>query len=136
MPETIQPLGLEFCATGQPLPRLRTTTPAWDSLIDHADKVPVDVLLLLVKVLAAAAGAARLWEHALGTSKVHRPLAQKVLEKLPDCPRRLFETLASRDSQARKAAAEWIARLKPEGAAEALRSALQSEKSTPVKGER
>ena len=75
----------------------------------------------------------RLWELALGSSKVHRPLAQKALEKLPDCPRRLFETLASRDFQARKAAAEWIARLEPDGAAEALRAALGSEKSTPVK---
>ena len=75
----------------------------------------------------------RLWEHALSASKVYRPLAQKVLEKHSDCPRRLLETLASRDSQARKAAAEWIARLNPEGAAEALRSALASEKSNPVK---
>ena len=75
----------------------------------------------------------RLWEHALSASKVYRPLAQKVLEKHSDCPRRLLETLASRDSQARKTAAEWIARLKPEGAAEALRSALESEKSNPVK---
>lgn len=69
----------------------------------------------------------------MGTSKVHRPLAQQALEKLPDCPKRLFETLASRDSQTRKAAAEWIARLKPEGAADALCSALKAEKSTPVK---
>ena len=75
----------------------------------------------------------RLWELALGTSKIYRPLAQKALEKHPDCPRRLLETLASRDSQARKAAAEWLARLKPAGAAEALRSALRSEKSNPVK---
>ncbi len=75
----------------------------------------------------------RLWEHALGTSKVHRPLAQKALEKSPDCSRRLLETLASRNSQARKAAAEWIARLKPEGAAEALRAALEAEKTTTVK---
>jgi len=75
----------------------------------------------------------RLWEHALGTSKVYRPLAQKVLENHPDCRKRLFETLTNRDSQARKAAAEWIARLKPEGAAEALRSALETEKSSPVK---
>jgi Domain of unknown function (DUF4132) len=75
----------------------------------------------------------RLWEHALSTSKVHRPLAQKVLEKHPDCRERLFETLASRDSQARKTVAEWIARLKPEGAADALSAALESEKSKPVK---
>ncbi len=75
----------------------------------------------------------RLWELALGTSKVYPPLAQRILEKLPDCSKRVCEALASRDSQARKASAEWLARIKPEGAAEAIRKALESEKAAQAK---
>ena len=75
----------------------------------------------------------RLWELALGDVEGLSPARSEGSRETPGLPRRLLETLASRDSQARKAAAEWIARLKPEGAAEALRSALESEKSNPVK---
>jgi len=75
----------------------------------------------------------RLWEIALGTSKNDRALAQRSLEKLADCRKRLFETLAGGKAQSRTIAAEWVVRLKPEGAAEAIRAAIEAEKSTPVK---
>ena len=75
----------------------------------------------------------RLWEIARGTSKTDRPLAQKSLEKLADCLKRVFEALASGKAQNRTAAAEWISRRKHEGVAEALRAAVDSEKSAPVK---
>ncbi len=45
----------------------------------------------------------------------------------------MFEALASGKAQNQTAAAEWISRRKPEGAAEALRVAVDSEKSAPVK---
>jgi len=75
----------------------------------------------------------RLWEIALGAAKTDRALAQKSLEKLASCPQRLFEALAGGKAQSRIAAAEWIVRFKPEGAAEALRSGFDSKKTTQVK---
>jgi hypothetical protein len=75
----------------------------------------------------------RLWEFALGSSKTDRPRAQKCLEKLPDCAHRLFELLGSRNSKTRSLVTDWIARLKPDGAAQAIRSALATETTSAVR---
>jgi hypothetical protein len=76
-----------------------------------------------------------LWELALGPGKTERPLAQQCLERVPKKEEKIVAALASRQQEARLAAAEWLAELKYEPAIPALRTALSKEKSEPVKDE-
>ena len=64
-----------------------------------------------------------------------RRLAQRSLEKLPDWRPRLFQALAQGKAQTRKAAAEWMIQARLEGAADAIRAALEAEKSSSVKSD-
>jgi hypothetical protein len=75
----------------------------------------------------------RLWEIALGTLKADRPLAQRSLEKLPDCRTRVLEALRGGTIPMRAAAIDWFVRLRPESAVDALKAALESERSAQVK---
>jgi hypothetical protein len=76
-----------------------------------------------------------LWELALGPGKTERPLAQQCLEKIPNKEEKIIAALATRQQDARLAAAEWLAELKYKPAIPALRTALAKEKSEPVKDE-
>ena len=76
-----------------------------------------------------------LWEIALGPSKIERPLAQQCLDKLPGKEEKIVANLASKQLDARLAAAEWVAKLDYRPAIPALKSALASEKSEIVRDE-
>ena len=79
--------------------------------------------------------AAALWDMALGSSNTERLAAQDCLDRQPDKEAKIVAALASRQQDARLAAAEWLAKLKYTGAIPALRAALAKEKSEPVKDE-
>ena len=72
-------------------------------------------------------------ELARGLQKITEGWLGRPLEKLPDCHRRLFETLSGGKAQSRIVATEWLVRLKPPGAADAICAALEVEKTTTVK---
>ena len=72
---------------------------------------------------------------ALGSNKTERIAAQDCLARQPDKEAKIVAALASRQQDARLAAAEWLAKLKYTGAIPALRAALAKEKSEPVKDE-
>jgi Domain of unknown function (DUF4132) len=76
-----------------------------------------------------------LWDIALGPSKTERPLAQECLDKVPNKEEKILAAVASRQQDARLAAAEWLANLNFKPAIPALRTALSKEKSEPVKDE-
>lgn len=76
-----------------------------------------------------------LWDIALGPSKTERPLAQVCLDKAPNKQEKILAALASRQQDARLAAAEWLANFNCKDAIPALRTALSKEKSEPVKDE-
>jgi uncharacterized protein DUF4132/HEAT repeat protein len=76
-----------------------------------------------------------LWDLALGPGKTDRPLAQECLEKVPKRDEKILAALASRQQDARFAAAEWLGRLKNRETIPALRTALTHEKSDVVKDE-
>lgn len=76
-----------------------------------------------------------LWDLALGAGKNERPLAQECLCQLPGKEAKIIAALASRQQDARQAAAEWLAELKHHPAVPALRAALAKEKSETVKDE-
>ena len=76
-----------------------------------------------------------LWEIALGSSKTDRRQAQEALDKVADKEQKIVAALASRQQDARLAAAQWLAVLKFKDAIPALRSALAKEKSDVVRDE-
>jgi hypothetical protein len=76
-----------------------------------------------------------LWDMALGPSKTERAAAQDCFDREPDKEAKIVAALASRQQDARLAAAEWLAKLKYTAAIPALRAALAKEKSEPVKDE-
>ena len=76
-----------------------------------------------------------LWDLALGPGKTERPLAQECLDKIPKKEEKLLAALASRQQDARLAAAGWLAELKYREAVPALKTALSKEKSEVVKDE-
>ncbi len=69
-----------------------------------------------------------LWEVALGTSKVERPMAQAALASQPDCESRAVKALGHSQQEVRAAAAEWLADLGGRGAVPALTEALAKER--------
>jgi len=76
-----------------------------------------------------------LWDIALGSSKTERPLAQECLEKISNRDERILAALASRQQEARFAAAQWLGKLKLKAAIPKLRAAFAKEKSEVVKDE-
>jgi len=76
-----------------------------------------------------------MWDLALGASKTERPLAQDCLDKFPNKEEKIIAALASRQQDARLAAAQWLAALQYKEAVPALRLALSKEKSEVVKDE-
>src|SRR6185436_11312674 len=76
-----------------------------------------------------------LWDLALGPGKTERPSAQQCLGTFPKKEEKIVAALASRQQDARLAAAQWLAELKYEQAIPALRLALSKEKSEVVKDE-
>ncbi|HEU4766260.1 MAG TPA: DUF4132 domain-containing protein, partial [Pyrinomonadaceae bacterium] len=76
-----------------------------------------------------------MWEIALGSSKSERPLAQECLDQFPNKEQKIVAALASRQQDARLAAAQWLAKLGYKDAIPALKKALEKEKSEVVKDE-
>ncbi len=76
-----------------------------------------------------------LWEIALGASKTERPAAQQCLNGLPDKEQTILAALASRQMEARLAAAQWLGKLGYKAAIPALRQALSKEKNELAKDE-
>jgi len=76
-----------------------------------------------------------LWEIALGSSKSERPLAQEVLQNIPNKEQKIVAALASRQQDARVAAAQWLSDLQYTEAIPAMKAALAKEKSDVVKDE-
>ena len=76
-----------------------------------------------------------LWEIALGSSKSERPLAQEALQNVPNKEQKIVAALASRQQDARVAAAQWISDLQYTEAIPAMKAALAKEKSDVVKDE-
>jgi Domain of unknown function (DUF4132) len=76
-----------------------------------------------------------LWDLALGPGKTERGPAQECLDRIPGKEEKIIAALASRQQDARLAAAEWLAKLKHKPAIPALRAALAKEKSEIVKDE-
>jgi len=76
-----------------------------------------------------------LWDLALGAGKTDRPFAQACLNQLPNKEQKIVAALASRQQDARFAAAQWLGALKYTEAIPALRQALSKEKSEVVKDE-
>ena len=76
-----------------------------------------------------------LWDIALGSGKTERPWAQECLEKIPNKEEKVVAALASRQQDARMAAAQWLSRLGYKDAIPELRQALSKEKSEVVKDE-
>lgn len=76
-----------------------------------------------------------MWDLALGASKTERPLAQECLDNFPNKEQKIVAALASRQQDARLAAAQWLAALQYKEAVPALRDALSKEKSEVVKDE-
>lgn len=76
-----------------------------------------------------------MWEIALGKAWTERVVAQACLEKLPNKEEKILAALASRQQDARLAAAQWLADLRYKDAIPALRKALSKEKSDFVKDE-
>lgn len=74
-----------------------------------------------------------LWGVALGTAKGLRPSAQRALESLPDCGVKVLAALTSGKQDERIAAADWAARLRPEGVSEAVERALAAERKDAVR---
>src|SRR5262249_30217315 len=66
---------------------------------------------------------------ALGSGKTERQLAQECLERYPKREERIAAALASRQQDARLAAAQWLGKLKWTSAIPQLRTALTKEKS-------
>ncbi|HND22142.1 MAG TPA: HEAT repeat domain-containing protein, partial [Acidobacteriota bacterium] len=75
-----------------------------------------------------------LWETALGTSKLERPLAQQCLESQPRTLEKLLAALEDKNLATRQAAAEWLGRLNHPEAIEPLKSLLRKEKSEAGRG--
>ena len=67
-----------------------------------------DLRLLSTFPVVPPALVGKLWEMAIGTSKVDRLRAQKIVVKLPDLPERLTQALTARASETRAVAAEWM----------------------------
>jgi len=76
-----------------------------------------------------------LWEIALGASKTERPAAQQSLNGLTDKEQIILAALASRQQEARLAAAQWLGKLGYKAAIPALRQALSKEKNELAKDE-
>ena len=76
-----------------------------------------------------------LWDIALGNRKTERPLAQEALENFPDKEQKIIAALASRQQDARFAAAQWLGALQHKEAIPALRVALSKEKNEIIKEE-
>lgn len=76
-----------------------------------------------------------MWEIALGSSKSERSLAQECLAHFPNKEQKIVTALASRQQDARLAAAQWLGALGYTDAVPALRTALEKEKSDVVKDE-
>ena len=76
-----------------------------------------------------------MWEIALGSGKSERPLAQECLETFPNKEQKIVAALASRQQDARLAAAQWLGALDYTEAIPALKKALEKEKSDVVKDE-
>jgi hypothetical protein len=76
-----------------------------------------------------------LWDLALGPGKSERRPAQQCLERIPKKEEKILAALASRQQDARLAAAQWLAELEYKEAIPALRLALSKEKSEVVKDE-
>lgn len=76
-----------------------------------------------------------MWDIALGNSKSERPLAQECLARFPNKEQKIVAALASRQQDARLAAAQWLGTLNYKDAIPALRTALEKEKSDVVKDE-
>ncbi len=76
-----------------------------------------------------------MWDVALGSSKSERPLAQECLARFPNKEQKIVAALASRQQDARLAAAQWLGALGYKDAIPALRTALDKEKSDVVKDE-
>jgi hypothetical protein len=76
-----------------------------------------------------------IWELALGSSKTDCYPAQECLANFPNKEQKILAALESRQTDARIAAAQWLADLGYKDAVPALRKALAKEKSDVVKDE-
>lgn len=76
-----------------------------------------------------------LWDIALGGGKTERPWAQECLKGIPNKEGKIVAALASRQQDARLAAAQWLCALGHKEAIPELRLALSKEKSEVVKDE-
>src|SRR6266700_1622340 len=76
-----------------------------------------------------------LWDLALGPGKTERKPAQQCRDRIPNKEDKIIAALASRQQDARLAAAEWLAELKHKAAIAPLRTALSKEKSEVIKDE-
>ena len=74
-----------------------------------------------------------LWDIALGDAKAERPLAQKCLGRAADRDARILKALTSGKWSTRAVAAEWLARLQPNGAIAAITKAIKIEKHDAAK---
>jgi hypothetical protein len=74
------------------------------------------------------------WDAALGTVKVERRLAQKVLTRAPDRQDRLLAALANSKQDVRLAAADWLGQLGDRAAIAPLKKALAKEKADLARG--
>ncbi|HOF88541.1 MAG TPA: DUF4132 domain-containing protein, partial [Armatimonadota bacterium] len=70
-----------------------------------------------------------LWQIALGSAKIERPLAMRCLERLPNVRAELIAALGSGKGEVRAVAAEWLANFGAAEAVPALRAAVKKEKA-------
>lgn len=76
-----------------------------------------------------------LWELALGGNRREAELAQASLERLPETPQRLVESLSAKQVGERAAAARWLGRLEHAPALEPLRRAFGKEKQDAARAD-
>jgi hypothetical protein len=74
-----------------------------------------------------------LWEQALGTGKLERPLAQACLTRYPNRHEPIIGALSDRRKDVRAAAADWLGQLRDQQAAGPLEHALSKEKDEEPK---
>lgn len=75
-----------------------------------------------------------LFDLALGSAKIDRARAQEALKNQPDKEQRVIAALESGKAEMRMVAAQWLGRLRHEGAVPALDRAVRKEKHDVAKG--
>jgi hypothetical protein len=100
-------------------------------LIEHKREMALTVLDAMAEVPEQFIST--LWEIALNGKKKERPLARKILNKLPDKEAKLLEALGKGKSDQRISAAEWLGDLKDAMLVPKLKKALAVEKHTTTR---